>query len=670
MEIKLKNYKNIGELAINFIDNKVNFVYGMSGAGKSSIFEAIVDKTPSENVKFGMSADSVSISPRLESEQINIFNGGTPTLLLDEEGSNAVYRILFNNSGEIDKIYDKLNDYFMKLNECRPQMNTFLENMAKLKKEIGITRGSSFPKNGKDKLSLLEKESEDKKYKENYNFLKRNGTGYLEWVIAGADFPVYKIGKCPFCSRKLSENKKKYLEKVISLKPKNYEALSSSITFNEVFKLDVPNYTSKRSIKSVKNKVEELFSVEQEVKGLLEIFDNLNTSNLDITKLTKFSISEMLKNQLPELANAIEIYNASLDNIQHAAKRMNGETRHLIKKNLDKLNYCLKILGIPYYFLIGKYEKNAKIASTYLVHNDNKTENNNVKNLSYGEKNIVSLLLFIFSVDKEIVVIDDPASSFDENRRTIIYRLIMDNIRDKSVIILSHDQSFVRNAIIDIKNEIKRQKKSNGKEKFYEKWQDAASAINIGELLYLSQYNGKVHLRNIDIDDFNNLSIHAKKFMQDNNLSYFRKIINLRIYIESLGKDLNETNKLIYGYLSLIMHHKYYPTRQAVISNLEKQHKNEKEILNLIKKEFSIELEPLPENRLYDFKEEELTPFEKVVYKRETMNKNCLKYKELNKYARDTLSDIVHLNNQTVYTLNPYKYVSYPQNVLDIISEE
>ena len=670
MEVKLKNYKNIGELAINFQDNKVNFVYGMSGAGKSSIFEAIIDKNPSENVKFGKDLDSVSISPRIESEQINIFNGSTPTLLLNEEGSNAVYRILFNNSGEIDKIYNKLNDYFRKLNECRPQMNTFLENMAKLKKEIGITRGSSFPKNGKDKLSLLEKESEDKKYKENYNFLKRNGSGYLEWVIAGADFPAYKIGKCPFCSRKLPENKKKHLEKVISLKPKNYEALSSSITFNEVFKLDVPNYTSKRSIKSVKKKVEELFSVEQEVKVLLEIFDNLNTSNLDIAKLTKFSISEMLNNQLPELASAIEIYNSSLDSIQHTAKRMNGETRHLIKKNLDKLNYCLKILGIPYYFLIGKYEKNVNTASTYLVHNDNKTRNNNVKNLSYGEKNIVSLLLFIFSVDKEIVVIDDPASSFDENRRTIIYRLIMDNIKDKSVIVLSHDQSFVRNAIIDIKNEIKRQKKSNGKENSCEKWQDAASAINIGELLYLSQYNGKVHLRNIDIDDFNNLSIHAKKFMQDNNLSYFRKIINLRIYIEALGKDLNETNKLIYGYLSLIMHHKYYPTRQAVISNLEKQHKNEKEILNLIKKEFSIELEPLPENRLYDFKEKELTPFEKVVYKRETMNKNRLKYKELNKYARDTLSDIVHLNNQTVYTLNPYKYVSYPQNVLDIISEE
>lgn len=318
--------------------------------------------------------------------------------------------------------------------------------------------------------------------------------------------------------------------------------------------------------------------------------------------------------------------------------------------------------------MIGKYEKNAKIASTYLVHNDNKMENNNVKNLSYGEKNIVSLLLFIFSVDKEIVVIDDPASSFDENRRTIIYRLIMDNIKDKTVIVLSHDQSFVRNAIIDIKNEIKRN--SNGKGTSYEKWQDAASAINIGELLYLFQCNGKVNLKNIDIEDFDNLSTYAKKFIQDNNLSYFRKIINLRIYIEALGKNLNETNKLKYGYLSLIMHCRYYQTKQAVISKLEKQHKSEEEILNLIKKEFSIELESLPENRFYDFDEEELTPFEKVVYKREKMNKNSLKYKELNKYARDTLSDIVHLNNQTVYTLNPYKYVSYPQNVLDIISEK
>ena len=43
MEIKLHNYKNIDELNVDFLDNKINFVYGLSGSGKSSICEAIID---------------------------------------------------------------------------------------------------------------------------------------------------------------------------------------------------------------------------------------------------------------------------------------------------------------------------------------------------------------------------------------------------------------------------------------------------------------------------------------------------------------------------------------------------------------------------------------------------------------------------------------------------
>ena len=662
MEIKLHNYKNIDELNVDFLDNKINFVYGLSGSGKSSICEAIIDDKPEENVKFGTVASEVLVIPKIDKNSIAIYNGNTKDLLLNEIGSSAVYKIIFNNSGEIDEIYNELNNHFRMLNECRPKMNEFLTDMIKLKKEIGISRSNatSFPKNKKDRLSCLEKEAESDKYRKNYYFLKRNSVDYLKWIINGSKLPYYyENGKCPFCHRKLTESKKKRLNEIISLTPENYEALSSSITYQEVFKLDVPNYSSKRSIKKVKKEIEELFEVEIEVKKLLNLFDSLNTSNLDIQGLKKFEVSEMLERQLPELSASINVYNDSLKKIKSLATQMISKTNTLVKNNLKLLNNYLKILGIPYYFQIGKYTKTDKIASTYLVHKDNEVKDNNIKCLSYGEKNIVSLLLFILGTTEENIVIDDPASSFDENRRTIIYRLIMDNLCGKTVIVLSHDQSFIKNAMIDIKQEMIKSKNEN--------WQDAALTKNIGRILYVSSNNYCANISNINLEDYDNLSSHVRNFMLNNDLSYFRKIINLRIFFEEYDRKNDKECKEIYGYLSAIMHYGKLKTREAVINDLKSL--SEEEILNLIKNKCSISLEPLPEDRFYDFDIDELTQFEKVFYTRESINKNSSDYKELNKYAKDTLSDIVHLNNQTVYTLNPYKYVSYPQNVLDIVDQ-
>ena len=106
MEIKLHNYKNIDELNVDFLDNKINFVYGLSGSCKSSICEAIIDDKPEEKVKFGAAASEVLVIPKIDKNSIAIYNSNTKDLLLNEIGSSATYKIIFNNSGEIDEIYN------------------------------------------------------------------------------------------------------------------------------------------------------------------------------------------------------------------------------------------------------------------------------------------------------------------------------------------------------------------------------------------------------------------------------------------------------------------------------------------------------------------------------------------------------------------------------------
>lgn len=53
MNIKIENYNGIEELDYELKDGKINFLFGISGAGKSSIASALVDKEIDSHVIVG-----------------------------------------------------------------------------------------------------------------------------------------------------------------------------------------------------------------------------------------------------------------------------------------------------------------------------------------------------------------------------------------------------------------------------------------------------------------------------------------------------------------------------------------------------------------------------------------------------------------------------------------
>ena len=62
MDICISNYKNILELNYHLEDNKINYLFGISGSGKSSIPSAIVDENLDENRKFGENNEAQILS--------------------------------------------------------------------------------------------------------------------------------------------------------------------------------------------------------------------------------------------------------------------------------------------------------------------------------------------------------------------------------------------------------------------------------------------------------------------------------------------------------------------------------------------------------------------------------------------------------------------------------
>lgn len=74
---------------------------------------------------------------------------------------------------------------------------------------------------------------------------------------------------------------------------------------------------------------------------------------------------------------------------------------------------------------------------------------NNKEHLSYGERNAFALALFMYNAlneDVDLVILDDPISSFDGNKKfAIINKLFMgsNSLKDKTVLLLTHEFNII-----------------------------------------------------------------------------------------------------------------------------------------------------------------------------------------------------------------------------------
>ena len=61
MILEVKNYKNISSINLELSEEKINFIYGMSGTGKSSIAKALIGDKSKENISYGKKIDDMDL---------------------------------------------------------------------------------------------------------------------------------------------------------------------------------------------------------------------------------------------------------------------------------------------------------------------------------------------------------------------------------------------------------------------------------------------------------------------------------------------------------------------------------------------------------------------------------------------------------------------------------
>ena len=342
-------------------------------------------------------------------------------------------------------------------------------------------------------------------------------------------------------------------------------------------------------------------------------------------------IEKTLYDFFPELKEPIENINSHIDILKNKYDNSKKKTAKLLRKKTNSINRLINRFGIPYK-ISAKYNQ-GKINDYKLVHINDSNNKDSRNKLSSGEKNIISLIFFILTVEKIediMVLIDDPVSSYDECRRKIISDLIISRLNNKTTLLLSHDCVFAKYAAIDKKN-------------------------NIGSINYLQNFDGNARLIEITKADFGDFHDFVLEHLK-NCTNYYQKIMNLRMLYE--GKHASSE----YRYLSSLLHAN---TVNDINNLLVNNSLNENDLIDKIYSKFGVTIEPMTEyyNKIIDTGM--LSFFEKALLLREYIKF----HNNIDMNIKQELDGFIHLNSRLLISLNPYKYVICTPKVYNLVIE-
>ena len=192
-------------------------------------------------------------------------------------------------------------------------------------------------------------------------------------------------------------------------------------------------------------------------------------------------------------------------------------------------------------YIIVEKDNEAKTLLKYSKNNEQEINVDNIeKHLSWGEKNAFALVLFMFyalSQKADLIILDDPISSFDGNKKyAIIDRLFsntksLKSLRNKTVLMLTHDFEPVIDFVI------------NGKPN------------NDAIVKYIKNINGIINENTITRDKDIKLSINLYyAYAKDTKINIISRISFLRKYIELSNVDNDENQNIAYEILSCLIH--------------------------------------------------------------------------------------------------------------------
>lgn len=582
VEITVNNCNNIATSQININCKNLNLKFAPNGTGKSTIAKAIFLASTqgdlSELRPYG-SKENPTLSSTKPLGKVFIF---------DEDFVN---NIVFRESEVIEKSFEvfiktpsydeRRQDVNNKLSTLKLDLGkdeelialikTFSELSAKIQFNIdGGIKNNPFFKSIISKQHLFKIPENLTKFKP---FFETEYT--VEWVDwKNKGFKFDDKGECPFCTEKLiseyqseketftntySKNSAQYLLDFL----KYFVALKDYISPDKFILLNncITSITDEGQIRTIiKQFMIEINLLKEKIGDVIN-FDTYKIQNEEISELDKklngmkinpdvlnMLNSEKTKQIISTINQKIDSIIKEVDDIKKAIGELKGIIQGLANNAKRDINNFLESAGINYELIIEVVsESDSKTILKYKDRQKNIFEVDRIKkHLSWGERNAFALILFMhfaLSQNPDLIILDDPISSFDSDKKyAIINRLFKNNGRERSfykqtVLMMTHDLEPIIDFIVN--------KKPTG---------------GFVYAHYLQNLEGNLSERPITNSDMHSQIQTLINIIHDESVNEVNRLISLRKYIELT--DLNDEKGNAYNIISCLLHAKRKPDRK------------------------------------------------------------------------------------------------------------
>lgn len=645
MQIKIDNYKNIGHLEYEIIDNSINFLIGISGSGKSSIGQALVNEDPIFNKKVDADNDPVIL---LDGKvpvynEVLIFNQERCNWYLsDEKNTNEhVFNVFVDDDNQYQKVRLGLNDAIASLKQELERCQEISNALTDLGSLGSLNKDNEFKKTSK--IKKIRDEYHSQSNKKILEQIANMGSDKYNWIINGKSYIHDDL--CPYCEQKLSQERIDQIHELSVFDGKAVKALEGATEKLQKVKLNIqPN---SKGLDDLYDGLKRGIIANRMFADIADVVREIDNGNILIKNIKKFSVDDSFYYFFPSLKDPIEKFNKSIGDVKHTYSIMINKTKRILSRRLKKINDSIRKLGIPYQ-ITAEY-KNKVIDNYKLILDRDASEDDRKRSLSNGERSLVSLIMFLQACrayeSKKLIIIDDPVSSFDEYRRQGIYDILKEMTEELTctMLVLSHDSVFAKFAV--------KGRRRSRRSKL------------VGKIDYIDNLSSNLKVTPINEDDFNSLDYYVKNRIRSIT-DYFQTIINLRVLYENNPRS----NK--YRYLSCILH----SILNNDVSALEEVNENEiiAEINNDIG-EKKTTLIPYSRDLVENIDVSHYCLFEKCALMRELLelqdvknqiNRNGLSWR----YYKNEMSNMIHLNSKLYIGLDPYKFNLCSSQTVELIN--
>lgn len=682
MNIIIKNCNNIISGRITIKENTLNIKYGVNGTGKSSVAKAIkcaadrdpiglMTLTPFQNIE----ANDNSLLPQVDGMpddiKIAVFNEDyvSQYVFVENELVKNSFDIFIKtekyeeNSKAIQDILSSANKMFEAESDLENIFNDLTEFVKAFGKnaKTGIAASGALSK-GLSRGNVIRNIPKELEGYSDYLRNEKNAT-WLKWQATGREF-LDISSMCPFCARDITDQKEKVNKLNSEYDSKTVEHLANILNIFERFghycsedtnrkvreitkcvnglSGEQKHYlvTIKDEASTILDKLESLKNMGfWSLKSVDKIADEIKKNKIDINYFSHLN-SEYTIDAISSVNNVIDELLSKVGWLQGEIRRQEKSIKDTIEKYRNEINSFLDNAGYQYAVSIDETED--KSYKLVLKPKSTKSTLSKIKtHLSYGERNAFALVLFMYQalhMKANLIVLDDPISSFDQNKKFAILDMLFvhsNSLRGKTVIMLTHDFEPIIDSI----------------------YNHSSYFQNMPQAAFLENVNGELRETTIEKQDILSAVQVATENIEKatNGIS---KSIFLRRYLQIID-DKSEA----WDVLSSLLHKRITPTRISGEDLTEEEIASANEVITKYIKDFDYsELHNMAcvDQNLISLYDAAQSRYEKLQIYRMIFGA-----KKEEHVVRKFINETYHIENDYLFQLNPTKYNTIPKYIID-----